>query len=395
MGVKSQLKAFNLYNSNSITKSLEMGCLNMRCCESYAVSEVIGITTVLLVISGGIGVTLFWGVPYMEDKKGSVSLDSALLQLDVMGDLMEDMFNEGVNSGKTVSFQGSSGNMYLDPQGERFVFYYSVYKYDRGDFFDFNVSDFDPETGDPYSFTINVASAYPVWGNPMLLNFTFTRLNDSLTGYAEESVPRDGSSPITITCGSFPLSGAIRIDIRARLGPILEDCGRIWLFDVGSLIYQISSSSGARRVIVENGGVVSVMDGGGYLYNEARYWSQKLLDDTTLVTMRIIQIVPDYDTGAYSVGGNPVRLEFFIKTISSTVQESRQIMGGWFKMRIYGDAAAVSAWRYYYSRRMGFEAYPTDNDVLWLNFIYQSGEGDFPLFSFNYAVCNVGMEVKS
>lgn len=379
----------------------------MQGCESYAVSEVVGIAIVLAIISGGISITLLWGVPYLEEKKTTISLDSALLQLDVMGDMIEGVFRDGINSSKTMNFKAGGGDVYLDPEGERFVFYYSIYKY-LGKYagkdekpFEFDVSDFDPENADPYNFFIKVIAApQPPWGNPgdpLTLNFNFTRLNDSLTDYYEDSNVPVGGAPVSIRCKKFPLAGAVRIDIisiyKDPWGFLQrQDCGRIWLFDVGSLNYRTTNTLNAKRAIVENGGVISAVGkDNGYQYNEPSCWSPTLLDNSNMVTMRIIQIVSD---NYRSIGINdPAEIGVFIKAVNSTTLESRQTMGGWFKIRMYGDAAAVSAWRIFYQNRMSF--YPLDEDVLWLNFYGQSDMGNFPLFSLNYAICDLDMEVKS
>ena len=162
----------------------EMGCSRMRSRESYAVSEILGLALVLMIITGAISMTLFWGVPYMQDQKAFVALESTLMQLDAMGDLMDDAFSEGafdihegelVNSSKYMSFKLGGGEIALDPQGERFVFWYSVYNYKdiSDDRFDFDVDGFNPEDGDEYTFTFQYT--FPT-ADPMDLIFEFHEL---------------------------------------------------------------------------------------------------------------------------------------------------------------------------------------------------------------------------
>jgi hypothetical protein len=393
-GSENNLKAFSLYNSNNITKTLEMGCLHMQGCNSYAVSDIIGIVMVLLIITTGISITLLWGVPYLEEQKTTISLDSALLQLDVIGDAIEGVFRDGVNSSKTMNFKAGSGNLYINQEGERFVFYYSVYTeyytIDPDRYFNFEIYDLNDE--DNYVFRIEIINDI----GAVDLFFNVTRLNDSEFDSVQVGGISNGN-PTDVGPFIFPILGGVRIDIvrdNPDPGPD-ENYGRIWLFDIGSINYKTNDPLNSKRAIVENGGVISAVGtNNGYPYNEPSYWSQTLLDDRNIFTMRLIKTVSDNYT---TVGiTEPEEIELAIKATNSTALESRQFIDRYFKMKIYGDEAVVNAWCIFYQNRMEFKEYTHGGEEgLKLEFNPQTTVGNFPLFSFNYAICNVDMEVKS
>jgi hypothetical protein len=350
---------------------------------------------VLLIVSTGISITMLWGVPYLEEQKTIISLDSALLQLDVIGDAIEGVFRDGINSSKTMNFKAGSGNLYLDSEGERFVFYYSVHTdyYPRflDWYFDFEI--YDLNDGDEW-FRINMTHD-PNNGSVDLV-FTATRLNDSTVSALAPITVSEGT-PTPVGPFAFPLVDGVRIDIvRDNTDPTPdENYGRIWLFDVGSINYKTNDPLHSKRAIVENGGVISAVGtNNGYPYNEPSYWSQILLDERNIFTMRLIKTVSDNYT---TIGiTEPEEIDFSIKAVNSTTLESRQFMDRGFKMKIYGDEGVVSAWRIFYQNRMDFQEYTHGGEEgLRLDFTAQSEAGNFPLFSFNYAICNVDMEVKS
>jgi len=394
-----------LYNSNIFTISkLEMGCYHMRCLDSYAISEMISLIMILLISTGGITAITIWGVPYMENQKVAVRWESALLQLDVMGDIIEDVFSEGINSSKKMNFQTSEGEFLYDAQGGRFVIYYPVYTdYDARTYevkrFSFSVQ-FTDDT-ENFKFYLNrVFDDHSGWN----LEFTATRLDGSVEAIWQTSIPAIGI-PGTVTVGPFPancIKDAVRIDIVCTDGGANSfDYGRIWLFDVGTLIhYTAPIRSESNRVIIENGAVISAHSDNGYMYNEPAYWSQTLLDDSVLMTMRIIQMRNDEAKGVNISGFGSFQSEFMINASNSTTQQNRESFGYPIKIKIYGDEAAVYAWYMYYKNRMDFEE-GTDGfseKILRMNDKYEPDADRMTMkdlyFSLNHAIYNIGMEVK-
>jgi len=387
----------SLYISN-LLHNLEMGCYHMRCWDENAISEMISLVMILFIVTGAITSIMLWGVPYMEEQKIAVRWESSLLQLDVMGDIIEDVFSEGINSSKKMNFQTSEGEFRYDAQGGRFVIYYSTYTdFDKNktgyeeNRFKFNVS----FTDEPYNFKFwieNICTAH----NDEELEFTATRLDGSMpSSTVQHSIP----TPLVIEFNNFEFRDAVRVDITCIVeGTEYIDYGRIWLFDVGSLIYHAVLRSESNRVIIENGGVISAHSDSGYMYNEPSYWSQTLLDDSVLITMRTIQMKEDENRRLNISGFGTFQTEFMITTNNSTAQQIRQPIAFPIRMKIYGDDAAVYAWNFYYTDQMGFEKISegdeTDDTRLEIEMKVVNEVVKDLYFSLNHAIYKVGMEVK-
>ena len=345
---------------------------------NYAVSEIVGIVLVLFIISGTVSTILFWGVPYMQDQKAFVDQENALLQFDAMGDLIDDALAEGVfdvedlevaNSSKTMTFKLSGGKLNIDNQGERFVFWYSL-----SDKFNFTVSDLDPD-GNENEFTI-------IDGSGSAKNITINYLYDN----SDENITID--LPAGTISTSHPIHDAIKIDIKNSNNIII---GRIWLFDIGSINYQSTGSSNTYKAVVENGGVLATGDRTtGHFINEPKFWPQTLLDNSSILIMRIIQIKKDPTSGVDYIGGTGSdEVKFWILPKYSLTKENKTQIFNEIKMDIYGDTDAVSAWRYFFKNRVGFQGNDFDETLSW---IPPTGASN-GVFSLTHAICYIGMEV--
>ena len=341
---------------------------------NIGVSDIIGIVLVLLIIGGTVSTILFWGVPYMQDQKAFVAQENALLQFDAMGDLIEDAFAEGVffyenefaNSSKTMTFKLSGGNLDLNNQGERFVIWYSFF-----DNFNFTVSDLEPD-GNDNEITINIID-----GSAQFLDVYYI-YDDSLED--DENI---NIGDLT----SHPLHDAVQINVTDGTYVV----GRIWIFDVGSLTFRSNGPSKTYNAVVENGGVLATGDRtSGYFFNEPKFWSQTLLDNSSLLTLRIIQIKKDNGEGVDSIGGTSTSdVKFLIQPYYSIIRETKKPISGSLKMKIYGDSDAVSAWRYFYKNRLGFQGDEINEPLIW---VPPTGASNV-MFTLSHAVCDISMEV--
>jgi len=360
----------SLYNSNIFTISgLEMGCYHMRCWDSYAISEMISLIMILMIATGGITVITIWGVPYMEDQKVAVRWESALLQLDVMGDIIEDVLAEGINSSKKMNFQMSEGQFHYDAKVGRFVIYYSVYTdYDLRalpNSYTENRFDFDvifTDNVDSFNITVNEADGDHIQGGNINLEFTATRLDGSVAPVQVpvNNIPVDSGTQTDIDpFDPLELSDAVRIEIACDPPGVPVDYnidyGRIWLFDVGTFVYQAVGHSEDHRVIIENGAVIAAHENSGSMYNEPLYWSQDLLDGNPMMNMRIIQMKENKDIGINISGGGGFTTEAIITSNNSNALVNRYPISYPLRMKIYGDDAAVYAWNLYYNKSVGFE----------------------------------------
>ena len=98
------------YIYDMLLRLLKMGCTRMQKCNDYAVSEIMGLLLALLLFTGVFCSIILFGIPYMNDQKSIVALESNLLQLDVLGNLMDDVFSEGAFDLSADDF-GSSKSM--------------------------------------------------------------------------------------------------------------------------------------------------------------------------------------------------------------------------------------------------------------------------------------------
>jgi hypothetical protein len=345
---------------------------------SIAVSDILGIILVLLIIASTVSTILFWGVPYMQDQKAFVAQENALLQFDAMGDLIDDAFAEGVffyddkvaNSSKTMTFKLSGGHLNLNNQGERFVIWYSFF-----DQIEIDVFELDPNEDD-YSFSIDFIEDTPL--NPNV-NIYYIYDRNLLP---EENIPIN--NPILTR---DPIRDAVKIDVKD--GNII--IGRIWLFDVGSINYKSTGPSNVYNAVVENGGVLATGDRtSGYFFNEPKFWPQTLLDNSSLLTMRFIQIKKDTGQGIDSIGGTSAKeVKFWIQPNCSLIKETKRNINGSLKMRIYGDNDAVSAWRYFYKNRVGFQSDDIDEPLYWMP---PRGAKNV-LFTLTHSICYINIEL--
>lgn len=397
----------NLNNDKSIIYS-GIRRMHLRKFNDIAVSEYIGYLLVFLIASSAITVTLVWGTIEMQNSKTTVHLESATLQLDAMVDLIDEIYMEGafdysgvrdVNNSNEMNLQLSEGSVYLDDQGERIVFWYSIH--DLGTklseiekrLFSFDVSGFDPEDGDEHMFHFQLNKAPIDTGTEEEysggLIFRFTRLADGTSSKYESdfSIGVD----YDVICEDFPLTGAIRINIYDK--QYFTEYGRIWLFDLGSLTFETSLHS--KKAIVENSGILQVIANYGNFYNEPRYWSWDSLDENmNMTTLRILQIRKNPFKGANSVGiSGSGQINFLISSNSKSSGINQSRIFDDFRMRIYGDESVVSAWRSYFVNRMGFVYF---NGVLTkpvLEPIIDNIELKY-IFSLSYGTCYISMEVE-
>jgi len=342
----------------------EMGYRKMRGRESYAIVEVIGIIFVIAIAATAIALISFWYVPYMEEKKVAIRAESALAQFNLMDDIIQDVVSQGFNSSNSANFVTDAGQVYIDSNGERFIFYYSLV-----DGFDFNVSTFD-DGNNEFDF---VEVAPGGLADHVDVHYIY---DDSLDSDTTLSVAGG-----TVTA-SRSLTDAVQIDVNDSFDTLI---GRIWLFDSGSITYESLSSSGSYKVIAENGGVISAHADSGYLANKPNIYNRKDLSGNSLLEMRIIQLKPGSVTGG-SGGG---KYQFTIELNSSDIREYKAGIPKCFKMQISGGAAAVKAWENYFKLQHDFGKYEegTAQDTL-----YHLG-GDRRIFTLTHSICDLTLEV--
>jgi len=300
--------------------------------ENYGVVEVLDIIFVLIIATSTIAIIFLWAGPQMENKKASVRGDSALTQFNTMDDIIKDVANRGVNGSCIVDFVTDTGQVFIGENiDERFILYYSLV-----DGFDFDVSGLEDSDE-----TLNVIN---IIGGSSLSYIDIFYLGDDTP-----ELDRDFNGG-TYTA-THPLVDAIKINLKDSPGEDPRNVvGRIWLFDLGSIAYDMSS----YRIITENGGTIWTDLQSGYLSNKPIIYNK----DNSLV-MKIIQLKP----GGEISGGNLNKYSFLIKSTDVSICETKAYIPGpgYFKMQIYGDdKGAVDAWTSYFSEAHNFEKFSDD-----------------------------------
>jgi hypothetical protein len=381
-----------------------MGCSPMQFNSDNAISEIVSISLVLMIVTGALSAILFWGVPYMQEKKSYIAIESALFQLDVLGEMIDDALNYGLNTSKIMNLKVDSGELLFKSQGSRFIIYFPIHNfgYDEGEYlqnmFEFDIQDFED---DDTNFEISING--PRNEAQMNIRLIITDLlNQNSEIINRNNIPIDGSFNLFST-NTISLNDAIKIEI-IRTDPTDEEYGRIYLFDSGSLEYEKASEIGIHRVIIQNDCILSARDSVGNLfYHEPRTWSQTLLDGTNLISLRFIRFILDEDYNIDAIGGNAaIDADIIITANESNSPEKRVPVFGDLRMKIFGDEAVVPMWRYYYINNMNFN-YNEVLDLLYMDLDelipqdYWDYGGDImyiPSLTLTYSVCKIGLEAN-
>ncbi len=319
----------------------EMGVKDVhRCC--YAVTETLALIMVIMIATSSVSFIVFWGVPFMEQEKESVLAESALTQFQTINNVIQDVSGKGINGSSMIDFVAEKGNVFIASTGERFIFYYSL-----ANDFDFNVSGLD-NGDDIFSIRVHDATPPEFWDD-YYLHIDVSYINDNIL----EDVPPDPNEVIsapnqyTYHC-QYDLTKTVKIDIKAVPligfpGDIIT-VGRIWLFDPGSMYYELAATKGTYQMIAENGGVVSAQ-------NQQRYLAYEpgIQKNGAVLFIPIIQLTSKSET--ISAGDSAART-FLIKSNGTYVRESGASITTSFKLQIYGEHS--SAWENYFISQYAF-----------------------------------------
>lgn len=269
--------------------------------------------------------------------------------------MIQDLITQGPPSSRIINFVTDDGSIHIGKtDSTRFVIYYSI-----NDSLAFNVSGFDIDADDynDRQFTLTITG-----GSISSVNISYL-----ITDKSQDITPVP--SPIDT---EFPLSDAVQIDLK-NAGKVV--IGRIWIFDVGSVRYEVSSSSGSRGIVIENGAVISKQESGSsYMIVEPNVYS----NDNTLM-MRIIQYSSEADTTT-SGGGT---YKFVMQLDDSFIREKKANTAGRLYMQIYGEYKQT--WIKYFTEQQAFEEDAFNPDTLYL-------KGD-KSFSLTHSICSIEMEV--
>jgi len=321
----------------------------MQIMNSYGVSEVIGLVTITMIATSSIGVIVFWGIPTMESQKIFVRVESALKQFRNLNKVIQRVSTEGINKSDYVDFVTDAGQVSIT-HGDRFIIYYPLVNGFRFDLYGLDDSD-------EKKFNIDITSGWN--GGSLQIYYLYTDVS-------HDNITLSSGVGIKSISSSYDCFKAVKMEIKnANATPVIV--GRIWLFDAGSISYDLATSGGIYNIVAENEGVLNIQQGSGYVYQKP-----SIYNDSYSFVMRMTRLQP---VGA--VGGSGMsKYEFTIKSNATAVEENKLYIPRFLEIKIYGDEKAVDAWTDYFKSEFGFSGANGDlsfnafNKNMYLTLVY-------------------------
>ena len=93
-----------------------------------AVTSVISLILILMIYFSSIGVIFLWGIPAIDSMKQEAQKAGAENNFEILNSLVDDLIQSGPGSCDSINIENSygSGELSIDPSGDRFVTYYTV-----------------------------------------------------------------------------------------------------------------------------------------------------------------------------------------------------------------------------------------------------------------------------
>ena len=289
----------------------------------------------------------------------------------MMQTVLQDLLRQGSGSSRSIHLVADAGYLSVRSEGDRFVLCYT-----NDSYYNFKVSGFDKSKSDyssnKFIFSLGKAdldSGYGFPAQPGVTEFNFTLTPSTFLDYKKVTPTADVNGQylnFTVTFENV-LSGLKQIEITNLSSQTHHFVGRILIFDLNYLQYELNSISGTYRILFENGGVLSQWQQSS---NEYLEYKPKILNATDDFVMRMIQFV---DNSKTTIGG----FGSFTSTVSFALNESRLLENKimipyssspdlhFLKLQVFGENE--NAWRNYFTSEQYFGAIPGDlDDTLYL-----------------------------
>jgi len=299
----------------------------------YSVSEIVGTILVLSIITSSVTLTLVYYSPIIDEKKADATISSVAKQFSVLNGMIQDLVSQGINCSRAYTFVTDRGSVNIDTRGERFIIYYSL-----DPAIDFDVSGFND--GNENKFIFKAVKGFTSWPTFSAYHFIGDVETLSIDGMTPLCIPNCNDQMITLKASSS-LDDSIKINIIYNGITV----GRIWLFDAGSITFQLASSSGTREIVAENGAILQA-------YSSNNNWlveSPVVFYQSDHFVLNIIQL-----NGSTGIGG-PGTYKMSFQVENRTVGESN-LQVPWVRMQIFKSYA--STWLQYFQSTYGFADYP-------------------------------------
>ncbi|HID24991.1 MAG TPA: hypothetical protein EYP23_00785 [Thermoplasmata archaeon] len=296
-----------------------------------AVSPVIGTVLTLVILVSAIGVVLSWGIPYIERLKVESEQKSVYSQFDLWDESLRDLVIEGVNATRINNFALNQGNLLLDTFGRRFVIYYFMKPGYDCILYDFN----------EYNFTIKANVSLPDTIDEVIINWLE---NGGQEIHSNLSIKNDTDN-VTISVSS-PLEKTVKMSFYNSSDVV----AKAWVFNLGKLQWEASSSSGVYGLRAENEGIMVSIPGqttlqeGFIFYNK----SNALFMTTSLIRGRMFS------------GNGPALYKVVTTLGESEVLENSAIV---YNLTLSIDGANADLWIRYFEDKGFSKVLPFDDNA--------------------------------
>ena len=315
---------------------------------NYAVSEVVSYILIIVIIATTTSSIFFWYVPSVERIEAETQVNSMSQQLRYYSDAIDDLASQGVNASTVIPISFNEGNFYVESIknvgdstiiGSRIVIYYSL---DSN--YEFNVSGLDDGNKE---FEISFDANNDPTNNVRAEAYNLINSNS-------ESISDPGSDTFEFSYSSISIHGSYKINLFDE-----DDSdtlfGRIWVFDTGSLVYELNTGQGTYHVSAENGAVIN-----GFPKTSSVDRRPLVFYENNNLVIYVLQINTTTDV---SIGGSAgADVEIHAALTNRTLLENRKSAYN-FKMQFFNDDFEndIDAWKVFYRIYHDFIEEGSDN----------------------------------
>jgi len=348
---------------------------------NVAVSEVFSYIMVVTIVTIATALVFLWYGPYMQEIEAETQINSIAQQFDYLNDAIYDLISQGVNSSKIVPISINEGSIYINPIntgsnkiiGERIVIFYSLVDSPEYKFYVDGLDDVDSE------ILINLTGSHSCD-----IQAIATRLNDSYILSNQQNVA--GSSYSTFNFGSGNnIAGSFKIDLINDTNSLTF--GRIFVFDTGSVVYELNTAGGIYHAGFESAAVVKGYPSSSYINTKPL-----IFDEYKNFVFHIVE----FNSSTQITGGSGKGdYKLSVKSEGSSILANRNETYN-LRMQFFNNDYSMNAdaWRVFFNIYHNFK-----NDAIFQKTIYRNGNdvsqlGYEPLyFTVVRTVCDVSLGV--
>lgn len=318
--------------------------------DNDGVSPIISMILIISIMLLVTGALLAWGVPTIQRMEADAQYRNARNNMEVIDVTIEDLLQEGEGATRTERVVFSGGQVLIKSSSERWILSYSLT--------DVDVVYSGLDDGDSL-FAINSSV-------PLVNVSVYWPQGDDFSRY----VPYFNISGTTVIDAFEDLVGLVLIEVRDASDNV--PISRLWLFDIGCIIYKMASPIGEFTIKEVNGALLTDTPGGESILSESSGTIERV-GESLLLTM-----IPLSPSGATSGGAGSYSLSF--KSVYVGIRESSDVY--FLRVQIYDLNNErwnetwydhfIQDWNYASSHRLtqGFEGFVPDDEGV----IYQADE---------------------